>query len=150
MALSEEIQRKQQALVEQAGKAVLRDLVDDLTLTPEAKAARKAQEATGNRLRLAKIVAAVTAVLVLVIVVMKVFAALWIYGIALVLLAGVGTVVFLVARPRIEALRARWKAARAARELARTAVAREAEAARQAQAEKQQLEDELARLKRRV
>ncbi len=148
MALSDEVARRKQELMARAGEAALRDAVAELTLSPEEKAARKAQSAASDRIRLAKIVLGVTAALVVVIVLLKVFAALWIYGIALVLAAGVGTVGYLVARPKIEALRARWTAARTARARALEAAAREAEVARKAEAEHRQLEDELARLKR--
>lgn len=148
MALSDEVARRKQELMARAGEAALRDAVAELTLSPEEKAARKAQSAASDRIRLAKLVLGVTAALVVVIVLLKVFAALWIYGIALVLAAGVGTVGYLVARPKIEALRARWTAARTARARTLEAAAREAEVARRAEAEHRQLEDELARLKR--
>ena len=119
-------------------------------LPPEEKAAREAQRAAGNRVLYAKVALGATVTLVALLVLMKVFAALWLYGIALVVLAGLGVVVYFVGRPKLEALRARWQAARTAKARAREAAAREAEAARKVEAERQQLEDELARLKRRV
>ena len=149
MALSDEVARRKQQLVAKAGEAALRDMVDTLTLSPEERAAREAQRAAGNRVLYAKVALGATVALVALLVLMKVFAALWLYGIALVVLAGLGVVLYFVGRPKLEALRARWQAARAAKAQAQQAAAREAEAARKVEAERQQIEDELARLKRR-
>lgn len=149
MALSDEVARRKQQLVAKAGEAALRDMVDTLTLSPEERAAREAQRAASNRVLYAKVALGATVALVALLVLMKVFAALWLYGIALVVLAGLGVVLYFVGRPKLEALRARWQAARAAKAQAQQAAAREAEAARKVEAERQQIEDELARLKRR-
>lgn len=149
MALSEEVARRKQQLVAKAGEAALRDMVDTLTLSPEERAAREAQRAASNRGLYAKVALGATVALVALIVLLKVFASLWLYGIALVALAGLGVVLYFVGRPRLEALRARWQAARTAKAQAQEAAAREAEAARKVEAERQQIEDELARLKRR-
>jgi hypothetical protein len=149
MAMSDEVARRKQQLVAKAGEAALRDMVDTLTLSPEERAAREAQRAAGNRVLYAKVALGATVALVALLVLMKVFAALWLYGIALVVLAGLGVVLYFVGRPKLEALRARWQAARAAKAQAQQAAAREAEAARKVEAERQQIEDELARLKRR-
>ncbi len=147
--MSDEVARRKQQLVAKAGEAALRDMVDTLTLSPEERAAREAQRAAGNRVLYAKVALGATVALVALLVLMKVFAALWLYGIALVVLAGLGVVLYFVGRPKLEALRARWQAARAAKAQAQQAAAREAEAARKVEAERQQIEDELARLKRR-
>jgi fatty acid desaturase len=149
MALSDEVARRKQQLVAKAGEAALRDMVDTLTLSPEERAAREAQRAASNRVLYAKVALAATAVLVALLVLMKVFAALWLYGIALVVLGGLGVVLYFVGRPKLDALRARWQTARIAKVRIQEAAAREAEAARQVEAERQQIEDELARLKRR-
>jgi hypothetical protein len=57
-------------------------MVDTLTLSPEEKAAREAQRAAGNRVLYAKVALGATVTLVALLVLMKVFAALWLYGIA--------------------------------------------------------------------
>ena len=161
MALSDEVERRKQQLVEQAGKAMVdrtvKGVIDDLTLSPAEKAKRAEDDEAGSKTRLVKIVLAVTGALVAGIVVLKVLAAVWMYGIALIVIAGLGTAGYLVARPKLAALQQRRLAATAARELERTADERaRAAAAAVAAAEKakadaaQRLEDELARLKRQV
>ena len=161
MALSDEVERRKQQLVEQAGKAMLdktvKGVIDDLTLSPEEKAKRAADDEAGSKTRLVKIVLGVTGALVAGIVVLKVLAAVWMYGIALIVLAGLGTAGYLVARPKLEAMKQQRLEARNQRELERTAddrakAADEAKAAveRSKAAAAQKLEDDLARLKRQV
>jgi hypothetical protein len=161
MALSDEVERRKQQLVEQAGKAMLdktvKGVIDDLTLSPEEKAKRAADDEAGSKTRLVKVVLGVTAALVAGIVILKVLAAVWMYGIALIVLAGLGTAGYLVARPKLEAMKQQRLEARNQRELERTAddrakAADEAKAAaeRSKAAAAQKLEDDLARLKRQV
>jgi hypothetical protein len=148
MALSDEVERRKQQLVEQAGKAMLdktvKGVIDDLTLSPEEKAKRQADDEAGSKTRLVKVVLGVTAALVAGIVILKVLAAVWMYGIALIVLAGLGTAGYLVARPKLEAMKQQRLEARNQRELERTADDRAKAAAAQ------KLEDDLARLKRQV
>lgn len=161
MALSDEVERRKQQLVEQAGKAMLdktvKGVIDDLTLSPEEKAKRAADDEAGSKTRLVKVVLGVTAALVAGIVILKVLAAVWMYGIALIVLAGLGTAGYLVARPKLEAMKQQRLEAATQRELERTAddrakAADEAKAAveRSKAAAAQKLEDDLARLKRQV
>ena len=148
MALSDEVERRKQQLVEQAGKAMLdktvKGVIDDLTLSPEEKAKRAAVDEAGSKTRLVKVVLGVTAALVAGIVILKVLAAVWMYGIALIVLAGLGTAGYLVARPKLEAMKQQRLEAANQRELERTAADRAKAAAAQ------KLEDDLARLKRQV
>jgi len=161
MALSDEVERRKQQLVEQAGKAMLdktvKGVIDDLTLSPEEKAKRAAVDEAGSKTRLVKVVLGVTAALVAGIVILKVLAAVWMYGIALIVLAGLGTAGYLVARPKLEAMKQQRLEAANQRELERTAADRakaadDAMAAveRSKAAAAQKLEDDLARLKRQV
>jgi hypothetical protein len=161
MALSDEVERRKQQLVEQAGKAMLdktvKGVIDDLTLSPEEKAKRAADDEAGSKTRLVKLVLGVTAALVAGIVILKVLAAVWMYGIALIVLVGLGTAGYLVARPKLEAMKQQRLEAATKRELERTAddrakAADEAKAAaeRSKAAAAQKLEDDLARLKRQV
>ena len=161
MALSEEVERRKHQLVDQAGKAMVdravKGVIDDLTLSPEEKAKRAADDEAGSKTRLVKVVLGVTAALVAGIVILKVLAAVWMYGIALIVLAGLGTAGYLVARPKLEAMKQQRLEAKNQRELERTAddrakAADEAKAVveRSKAAAAQKLEDDLARLKRQV
>jgi cytoskeletal protein RodZ len=89
-------------------------------------------------------------ILVVGVVIMRLLARLWLWGIALVVVGGVAAAAWFAFKPQLEAFKAKRLAARAEADAARTAAARDA-AARKAEADaKQKLEDELARLKKQV
>lgn len=150
MALADELAKSKQKLVNEAGAALVRKAVDDLTLSPEEKARRAAEAEAASRLRLVKLILGGVGVLVIGIVIMRLLARLWLWGIGLLIVGGVGAAAWLAFKPQLEAWKAKRLAARAEAEAARAAAAREA-AAKKAEADaKQKLEDELARLKQRV
>lgn len=150
MALAEELEKSKQKLVNEAGRALVQKAVDDLTLSPEEKARRAAEDEAASRLRLVKLILGGVAVLVVGVVVMRLLARLWLWGIALLIVGGVAAAAWFAFKPQLEAFKAKRLAARAEADAARTAAAREA-AARKAEADaKQKLEDELARLKKQV
>jgi hypothetical protein len=144
-----------------AGKDLARRALDDLTLSPEQKAARDQQAARTTKKRLVLGVVAVTAVAVVGIGLLQLLASLWLWAIGFVVVAGVLGVVALLVKPRIDAIVARVRGAHAERTARALAAARqkeqqqaEAEAHAREQAAKaqaaQKLEDELARLKRQA
>lgn len=150
MGLSDALEKSKQKLVNEAGRAVVKKAVDDLTLSPEEKAQRAAKDETASRLRLVKLILGGVAVLVTGIVLMRLMARLWMLGIGVVIVGGVGAAAYLVMKPKLEALKQRRLAARAEEEAARTAGdrARAEEDAKTAAQKK--LEDDLARLKQQV
>jgi len=161
MAVADEVakaaDRAKQKLVEEAGRAMVKGAIDDLTLTPEEREAKAKEKAAGDKSMLIKAILGVTGVVVAGIVIMKVLAALWLYGIALVVIAGLGGVGYLVARPKIEAFKQQRLAAQQQRLAAkaeadsvRERAAAEAAVEAQKRAAQQRLEDELAKLKGRV
>lgn len=154
MALVDELEKTKQKLIEDAGRATLERAVGravtDLTLTPEQKAARDATDEAASRTRLVKVILGGVFVVVAGIVVMKLLAKLWFFGIGLVLVGGLGAAGYLVAKPQIDAFQKRRLADRAAAEEARTADDRARAAEQATAAAKQKLEDDLARLKKQV
>jgi hypothetical protein len=157
MAAKDTVEKAKEKLIADAGKAMIKGMVDDLTLSPEEKAAKDAEDEGKRRSRMIKIILGVTGAIVAGIVVMKVLAAVWMYGIALVVLLGLGGVGYLAARPKLEAMKVRRLEKAKAKELERTAAARAAaevqakvDAENKAKAAKQKLEDDLARLKSQV
>lgn len=150
MAVADELEKSKQKLVKEAGRALVKKTIDDLTLSSEEKAHRDAEDEAASRLRMVKLILGGVGVLVVGIVIMRLLARLWLWGIGLVILGGVGAAAWFAFKPRLEAFKAKRLAARAEAEAARGAAAREA-AARKAEADaKQKLEDELARLKKQV
>ncbi len=150
MALEEAADSAKRKFVEQAGKAMVKNAIDDLTLSPEQKAARDAENEKTNRMRLVKIILAVMAVVVGGVVLMKLMAQLWLYAIGFVVVAGLAGAGYLVGKPKLAALKQARLAAAAAREEERTRDEREQAAANKVKAEKQKLEDDLARLKQQL
>jgi hypothetical protein len=150
MALADELEKSKQKLVNEAGRALVQKTIDDLTLSPEEKARRAAEDEAASRLRMVKLILGGVGVLVVGVVIMRLLARLWLWGIALLIVGGVAAAAWFAFKPQLEAFKAKRLAARAEADAARTAAAREA-AARKAEADaKQKLEDELARLKKQV
>jgi len=150
MALADELEKSKQKLVNEAGRALVKKTIEDLTLSPEEKARRAAEDEAASRLRMVKLILGGVFVLVVGVVIMRLLARLWLWGIALLIVGGVGAAAWFAFKPQLEAWKAKRLAARAEAEAARTAADREA-AARKAEADaKQKLEDELARLKKQV
>ena len=150
MALADELAKSKQKLVNEAGRALVQKAVNDLTLSPEEKASRAADDEAASRLRMVKVVLGGVFVLVVFIVIMRLLARLWLWGIGLLILGGVGAATWFALKPQLEAWKAKRLVARTVAEAARTAADREAKN-RKAEAEaRQKLDDELARLKRQV
>jgi hypothetical protein len=157
MVVKDQVAQAKERLIKDAGKAMVKGMVDDLTLSPEERAAKDAADEGERRSRMIKIILAITGAIVAGIVVMKVLAAVWMYGIALVVLLGLGGVGYLAARPKIEAFKTQRLEKKAAAELERTAASRraaelqaKADAEAAVAAAKKKLEDDLARLKSQV
>jgi hypothetical protein len=150
MALADELEKSKQKLVNEAGRALVQKTIDDLTLSPEEKARRAAEDEAASRMRMVKLILGGVGILVVGVVIMRLLARLWLWGIALVVVGGVAAAAWFAFKPQLEAFKAKRLAARAEADAARTAAARDA-AARKAEADaKQKLEDELARLKKQV
>ena len=146
MALEDEKQK----LALRHGKAMAQRALDGLTMTDEEKQQRDEEDAAKRKLLLIKVVLGATAVVVVGITLMNLFAKLWIYLVALVIMAGVGGAGYVVLKPKLKA----WNDKR-------TEGARLQAAERQAQeqvaaAEKQKLlaqkklDDDLARLRQQL
>ena len=133
-----------------AAKKVAQSAIEDLTLSPEEKQKKDEQSSADRKKLLIKVVLGATVVAVVGITLMNLFARLWIYGVGLVVLAGVGGAGYLYAKPKLAA----WNDRRLAGARAEAAEAeREAGLARaeqQKQLAAKKLEDDLARLKKQV
>jgi hypothetical protein len=145
MALADELEKSKQKLVNEAGRALVQKTIDDLTLSPEEKARRAAEDEAASRMRMVKLILGGVGILVVGVVIMRLLARLWLWGIALVVVGGVAAAAWFAFKPQLEAFKAKRLAARAEAAAARDAAARKAEADA-----KQKLEDELARLKKQV
>lgn len=150
MSIEDKVSAQKDRLVVEAGKAMARRAIDDLTLSPQEKTARAAQDEAGKKQRLVKIVLGAVVGIVVVIGVLRLMAALWVYAILAVVVGGIGTLGYFALQPKLEAAKQRRLADAAAAEEARTADARAAAAAKAVADQKQKLDDELARLKRSV
>ena len=148
MSVEQKLAEQKDRLVVEAGKAMARRALDDLTLSPEEKAARAAEDEATRKKRLVKIVLGAVVGLVVVIGVLRLMAALWVYAILAVVVGGIGTLGYFAVQPKLEAVKQRRLADAAAAEEARTADARAAAAARAVADQQQKLDDDLARLKR--
>jgi len=140
-----------------AGRAMARRALDDLTLSPDERAARDAAAARATKKKLVLAVVGVTVVAVVGIGLLQLIASLWLYAIGFAVIAGVVGVGALLLKPRLDAWKARLLSARQAKEADALVAAQQqqqAQAAAAAAAAKQQaaqkLEDELARLKRQA
>ncbi len=140
-----------------AGKAMAKRALDDLTLSPEEKERRAKEDEGKRRSRKVKLILGGVVAVVAVLSLMSVLAALWKYAVGLLLVLGLGGAGWLVAKPKLQALKARATARlearradeRAADEAAAKASAEQA-AADAARAKHQKLEDELAALKQKA
>lgn len=133
-----------------AAKKVARSAIEDLTLSPEEKAAKDQASAADRKKLLVKVILGATVVLVVGITLMNLFAKLWLYLVGLVFLAGVAGAGYLLVKPKLAA----WNEKRLAG--ARAAAEEEARASGLKKAEEQKLlaqkklEDDLARLKKQI
>lgn len=140
-----------------AGKEMARRALEDIGLSDEEKAARDQQRQAARKKTLIKLgVVGVVGVL-LVLSLMSVLAKLWMYGLGLLVVAGVGGAGWFALKPKIAALKqravARLEAKKRAEEAERLqleAAAREKAAADARAAKERKLEDELAALKRKA
>jgi hypothetical protein len=140
-----------------AGRDAAQAALDGLLLSDDEKAARAAARARATKKKLVLAVVVATVGAVGVIALLQLIAQLWLWAIGAVIVAGVVGVAALLLRPRLEAVRQRLTAGRAAADAERAAAAeqqrqRQALAAA-AQAQEQtakKLENELARLKQQA
>ncbi len=124
--------------------------IDDLTLSPEERAARDAAAAAGRSKQLLKVVLGGVVALVIVVVGLRLALALWKLALLVGVVGAVGAGVWFTFKPQITAWQQRRLAEKHARELERTATARAEAEANVARAAQQKLDDELARLKRQL
>jgi hypothetical protein len=149
-SLKDVVTEQKERLVVEASKAMAKKAIDDLTLSPEERAARDAEAAAGRSKQIVKVVIGGVVALVVVVVGLRLAFALW----KLFLLAGivgaVGAGVWFTFKPQLTAWQQRRLAEQNARELERTASARAEAEANAARAAQQKLDDDLARLKRKL
>lgn len=140
-----------------AGKEMARRALEDIGLSAEEKAAREEERQAARKKALLKwgVVGVVGVVLVLSL--MSVLAKLWMYGLGLLVVAGVGALGYFALKPKIAALKqrvtARLEAKKRAEEAERLrleAAAREKAAADALAAKQKKLEDDLAALKKKA
>ncbi len=150
MSLDNKVSEQKERLMLEAGRAMARRAVDDLTMSPEEKAARAAEDEAGKKKRLVKIVLGAVVGVVVVVGVLRLMAALWVYAILAAVVGGIGALGYFALQPKLEAMKQRRLADAAAAQDARTADARAAAATKAVADQKQKLDDELARLKRSI
>jgi len=150
MSVEQKLNEQKDRLVVEAGKTMARRALDDLTLSPEEKAAREAEAEANKKKRLVKVVLGAVVGIVVVIGALRLMAALWVYAILAVVVGGIGTLGYFAVQPKLAAMKQRRLADAVAAEEARTADARAAAAAKAVADQKQKLDDELARLKRSI
>ncbi len=145
---------EKQQLALQAGKQLAQRALDTLTLSDDEKQERAQKDSSSRKLLLIKVVLGGTAVVVVGITLMNLVAKLWLYLVALVVIAGIGGAGYLVLKPRLTALLKSWNDKRTegarlqhAEHEARALVA--AIEQQKAQA-KTRLDDDLARLKKQL
>lgn len=133
-----------------AAKKVARSAIEDLTLTEEEKQKKDEQSSADRKKLLIKVVLGLTVVAVVGITLMNLFARLWIYGVGLVVIAGVGGAGYLYAKPKLTAWNDRRLAGSRAQAAEEERLAGLARVEQQKQLAQKKLEDDLARLKKQV
>lgn len=150
MSVTNELEKTRQKLVNEAGKAMVKKAVDDLMRSPEEKAHDAAQDEAAARLRMVKLILGGVGVVVVGIVVMRLLMRLWLWGIAIAIVGGLGAAAWFTVKPQLQAWKAKRLAAWTQAEAARTERAREDAEREAAAAAKRTLDDELARLKKQL
>jgi hypothetical protein len=140
-----------------AGRDAARSALDDVLLGPDEKAARQAARARVQKRRLVVAVVVATVTGIGVIALFQLLASLWLWAMGFVVVAGVVGVAAVLLKPRVDALRVRLGAGRAARAAKQQALAQAEQqrhalvaAAQKEEQAQRQLDDELARLKRQA
>ncbi len=149
-SLKDVVTEQKDRLVVEAGKAMAQKAFDDLTLSPEARAARDAEASAARSKQIVKIVLGGVVALFVVVVGLRLAFALWKLFLLVGIAGAVGAGVWFTFKPQLTAWQQRRLAEHNARELERTAHARAEAEANTARAAQQKLDDELARLKRQL
>lgn len=149
-SLKEAVAEQKERLVVEAGKAMAKKAIDDLTLTPEERAAREAEVAASRSQQMVKVIIGGVVALIVVVVGLRLAFALWKLLLLVGVVGAIGAGVWFTFKPQLTAWQQRRLAERTARELERTAQARAEAEANAARAAQQKLDDELARLKRQL
>jgi hypothetical protein len=150
MSVTNELEKTRQKLVNEAGKAMVKKAIDDLVQSPEEKRHQAAQDEAAARMRVVKVILGGVGVVVVGIVVMRVLMRLWLWGIAIAIVGGLGAAAWFTFKPQLHAWQAKRLAVRAQAEAARTEQARHDAARDAAAAAQRSLDEELARLKKQL
>ncbi|MDP2342780.1 MAG: hypothetical protein Q8O67_17625 [Deltaproteobacteria bacterium] len=151
------LEDEKQKLALKAGKDFAQRALENLTMTEEEKAARAEEDAQKRKILLVKIILGATAVVAGGITLVSLFAAMWPYLVALIVMAGIGGAGYLVAKPKLKA----WNEARTAGDRLEAAEREKLEAVKAVEQQKllvekqkvaaaKKLEDDLARLKKQI
>jgi hypothetical protein len=149
-SLKDVVTEQKERLVVEAGKAMAKKAIDDLTLSPEARAARDAEASALRSKQIVKLVLGGVVAVFVVVVGLRLAFALWKLFLLVGIVGAVGAGAWFTFKPQLTAWQQRRLAERNARELERTASARAEAEANTARAAQQKLDDELARLKRQL
>jgi hypothetical protein len=149
-SLKEAVSEQKERLVLEAGKAMAKKAIDDLTLSPQERAARDADAAAARSKQIVKVVIGGVVALIVVVVGLRLAFALWKLFLLVGIVGAVGAGVWFTFKPQLTAWQQRRLAEQNARELQRTAASRAHAEAHAARAAQQKLDDDLARLKRQL
>jgi hypothetical protein len=151
------LEDEKQKLALKAGKELAQRALETLTMTDEEKQKRAEEDAQKRKILLVKVILGATAVVAGGITLVSLFAAMWPYLVALVVMAGIGGAGYLVAKPKLKA----WTEARTAGDRLEAAEREKLEAVKAVEQQKllvekqkvaaaKKLEDDLARLKKQI
>ncbi|HEY4221886.1 MAG TPA: hypothetical protein VGO62_11090 [Myxococcota bacterium] len=133
-----------------AGKDLAKRALSDLGLSDEEKQQRDLERSAARKKTLIKYGLIGVFGIAVVLSLMSVLAHLWMYALAFLVVAGIGTAGFFYVKPKVLALKNRAAKSLQEKNEADVVVQKEQAVVDAASAKKQKLEDELAALKRRA